>query len=145
MMRSVSIILIAAILFQTVGCGTTRPLARASEVSQDYEQPSIREQALGKLREGMHVRIKIREGAPAPIEGQVFEGIVKKIGPTSLTVAPITSYVSNTERKTFTLPYADIVGIEYRDANDLDAFVGGVAAGAMLIIVLTLYGFSQLN
>ena len=42
MMRSVSIILIAAILFQTVGCATTRPLARANEVPQNNDQPLIR-------------------------------------------------------------------------------------------------------
>ena len=100
---------------------------------------------LGKLQEGMRVRIRIREGTPAPIKDEFIECIIEKIGETSLTVTPISFYVRKTDGKSFTLPYADIVGIEYRAANDLDAFVGGVAAGAMLIIVLTLYGFSQLN
>ncbi len=143
MMRAVSVVLIAAILFQTVGCATKRALARANKVSQDYDQPSIREQALGNLKEGMHVRIRIREGTPAPIKGQVFEGIVEEIGQTSLTVTPVTFYVRNADRKPFTLPYADIVGIEYRDANDLAAFVGGVGFGVGLAFFLVWLAFSQ--
>ncbi|MDE3001606.1 MAG: hypothetical protein OXU79_21230 [Gemmatimonadota bacterium] len=143
MVRTVSIILISAILFQTVECATNRPLSRANEYSQDNDQPSIGDQALGKLKEGMHVRIRIRQGTTAPIKGQVFEGIVEEIGQTSLTVTPVAFYVRNAEKKPFTLPYADIVGIEYRDANDLAAFVGGVGFGVGLAFFLVWLAFSQ--
>ena len=44
-----------------------RPLARVNEVSEDNRQSSMRDQVLGKLTEGMRVRIRIREGARAPI------------------------------------------------------------------------------
>ena len=66
MMRAISIFLIIAIALQTVGCTTMRPLARVNEVSEDNRQSSMRDQVLGKLTEGMRVRIRIREGARAP-------------------------------------------------------------------------------
>ena len=94
----------------------------------------MREQALGKLKEGMRVRIRIRAGTHAPITGRAIECVVEKIGETSLTVTPVTFYLRNTEKKPFTLPYTDIVGIEYRDTNDWAIFGGGVAVGTILAI-----------
>ncbi len=134
MIRAISIVLIAAIALHTIGCTTTRPLARANEVSEENNQTSMREQALGKLKEGMRVRIRIRAGTHAPITGRAIECVVEKIGETSLTVTPVTFYLRNTEKKPFTLPYTDIVGIEYRDTNDLAIFGGGVAVGTILAI-----------
>ena len=68
MTRAISIVLIVAIALQTVGCSTWRPLALANNVPEDSRQSSMREQVLGKLEEGMAVRITILEGASAPIE-----------------------------------------------------------------------------
>ena len=132
-MRAISIFLIIAIALQTVGCTTMRPLARVNEVSEDNRQSSMRDQVLGKLTEGMRVRIRIREGARAPIKVQVIECIVEKIGLTSLTVTPITIFfVRTTARKEFALQYSDIVSIEYRQVLYSTVFVGGVVVGAIL-------------
>ena len=68
MMRAISIVLIVAIALQTVGCSAWRPLARMNEAPEDARRASMRNQVLGKLKEGMAVRIRILEGASAPIE-----------------------------------------------------------------------------
>lgn len=135
MTRAISIVLIAAIALQTVGCSTWKPLARAGEVPEEDKQSSMRDQVLANLQEGMRVKIRVREGTAAPIKGASLEFVIEKIGETALTVTPITFYVRNTKKKPFRLPYADIVGIEYRVASDLAVFVGGVAIGAILAYV----------
>ena len=85
------------------------------------------------LKEGMRVRIGIRQGASTQIKGPVIECVIEKVGPTSMTVTPITFYVRNTERKPLTLPYTDIASIEYREsASGAEVFGAGVATGAVL-------------
>lgn len=143
MIRAISIVMIVAIALQTVGCSSWRPLARASGVSEDERQLTMRDQVLGKLSEGMRVRITFREGAAAPIKGEVVECVIEKIGETALTVTPITFYVRSTERKPFSLQYVDIVGIEFLDTDDLDVLVGGIAIGAVLVYFLFWLSFSQ--
>ena len=143
MARVVSIVLIVAIALQAVGCSSWRPLARASEVPKDDRQPSMRDQVLSKLREGMRVRIRIREGTSAPIKDEFIECVIEKIEETSLTVTPITFYVRNTEHKPFRLTYVDIVSIESRDANDLLVLMGGILFGVGLAYFLISLAFSQ--
>ena len=144
MTRAISIVLIVGIALQTVGCTTWKPLARANEVSEENNQSSMREQALGQLKEGMRVRIGIRQGASTQIKGQVIECVIEKVSPTSMTVTPITFYVRNTERKPLTLAYTDIASIEYRESTGAEIFGAGVATGAVLAyfalwLVLTQY------
>lgn len=133
MMRAISIVLIVAIALHTGGCSTWRPLARASEVTEDDRQSSIRDQVLGKLKEGMAVRIRILEGSPVPIKGQVLECIVEGIAQTSLTLIPITDHIRGTVKREFTLHFSDIAHIEYREFNrGLTTFTAGVIAGVTL-------------
>lgn len=132
MIRAISIVMIVAIALQTVGCSSWRPLARASGVSEDERQLTMRDQVLGKLSEGMRVRITFREGAAAPIKGEVVECVIEKIGVTSLTATPVTFYVRITERRQFTVPYTDIVSIEFSEARKITVFLGGVAVGTIL-------------
>ncbi len=135
MMRAIVIVLIVAIALQTVGCSTWRHLARMNEVSEDDRHSSMREQVLEKLKEGMAVRIRIPEGTPAPIQGQVLECIVEEIGQTSLTLIPITDHVRGAARRKFRLHYTDIVSIEYREFNrGLTTFTIGVITGATLCL-----------
>ncbi len=68
MMRAISIVLIVAIALQSFGCSTWRPVVRVAKSADDDRQSSMRDQVLGKLKEGMAVRIRILEGASAPIE-----------------------------------------------------------------------------
>ena len=146
MTRAISIVLIVAIALQTVGCSTWRPLARANEVTEDDRQSSMREQVLRKIKEGMAVRIRIREGTRTPFKGRVLECIVEKIGQTTLTLTPIADHISGTERREFRLHFTDIVHIQYREFHrGLTTLTVGMAAGAMVIIVLYLYEFSQLT
>ena len=90
MIRAINIVLIVAIALQTVGCSTWKPLARTHEVPEDDRQSSMRDQVLGKLKEGMAIRIRIRDGTPTQIKGQVLECIVEsppKRGPRRIGVS----------------------------------------------------------
>ena len=141
MIRSVSNVLIVAIALQTVGCSTWRPLARANEVPEDDRLTYMREQLMGKLKEGMAVRITIREGTPAPVKGQEIDCIVEEIGQESLTLIPITDHVRGTVKREFRLHFADILYIENREFNrGLTHVTIGVAAGALLGFVLFAVG-----
>lgn len=138
MTRPVSIVLIVAIALQTVGCSTWKPLARASEVTEDDGQSSVRDQILGKLTEGMHARIKIREGISAPVIGRVIECVIEKVGPTSLTVSASARFLfpDNSSRRV-TLRYSDIESVEYRESNrGFGVFAAGVAIGTFVGFVL---------
>lgn len=143
MTRAISIVLILALALQTVGCSTWKPLARANRVAENDRQTSMRDQVLPKLQEGMRVKIRVREGTAAPIQGVFVECVIEEIGETALTVTPITFYVRSTERKPFSLQYVDIVGIEFLDTHDLDVLVGGIAIGAVLVYLLVGLSFSQ--
>ena len=145
MIRAISIVLIVAIALQSFGCSTWRPVVRVAKSADDDRQSSVRDHVLGKLNEGMAVRIRILEGTHLPIIGQVIECVIEKVGATSLTVTPMSFHAPGNIVRTLTLDYSDIASIEYRESNrERGAFVGGVAAGAMVIFVLILYGFSQL-
>ena len=118
MIRTINIVVIVAIALQTVGCTTWRPLARASKVTEDDRQSSMRNQVLGKLKEGMVVRIEILEGTYVPIKGQIIECVIEKVGLTSLTLTPFKGYARRNDGTEFTLRYTDIVSIEYRQVGD---------------------------
>ncbi len=138
MRRSVSIALIAVIPLQTVGCSTWQPLVRTNEVFEEDNQTWMREQVLGKLKEGMRIRIRIRAGAPTPITGRVVECVIEKIGHMSLTVTPYTSFARSNAGREFTLRFADIVSIEYRGvARKSLVFAGGLSTGVILGILVT--------
>ena len=66
--RAISFVLIVTIALQSFGCSTWRPLARLNDVRENERQASMPDQVVGKLKEGMAVRIRILEGASAPIE-----------------------------------------------------------------------------
>ncbi len=146
MIRGINIVLIAAILSHTVGCSTWKPLARTNEASEDDRQTYMREQVKERLKEGMTVRITIREGTPAPIRGQVIECIIEEIGQESLTLIPLTDHIRGTVKREFALRFADIVDIENREFNHgLTNATIGMAAGAMLGLVLFAIGLSGLE
>lgn len=133
MTRAISIVLIVAIALQTVGCSTWRPLARAGELPEDDRQSSMRKQVLGRLTVGMRARIEIREGAPAPIIGRVFECVIERVGPTSLTVTASARFLfpDNSSRRV-TLRYSDIEGVEYQESNrGFGVFAAGVVIGTL--------------
>lgn len=134
MNRTISIVLIVAMALQTVGCSTWRPLARGFAVSEDERQSLMRVQVLGKLKEGMSVRIMIREGTTTLIKSRVFECVIEEITNTTLTVNPAPSYFHGDDRKEITLRFADIVSIENRSyrISRLEDFLAGVAFGALL-------------
>ena len=137
MIRAISIVLILAIVLQTVGCSTWRPLVRMNDVPEDERQTYMGEQVLGKLNEGMAVRITIRDGTPAPFKRQVIECIIEEIGQTSLTLIPITDHVRGTVKREFRLDFTDILHIESREFNrGLSNFTLGLAGGAMLFCIL---------
>ena len=137
MTRGISIVLVVAIALQAVGCSTWRPLARASDFTEEHRHASLRDQVPGKLKEGMAVRIRILEGTPVPIKDQVLECIVEEVGNTSLTLVPITDHVRGTVEREFTLYFSDIVNIEYRQfERGLTTLVVGLTAGATLALVL---------
>ena len=145
MTRAMSIVLIVAIALQTVGCSTWRPLARASKVHDDERQPTVREQVLGKIKEGMVVRIRIREGTRTPFKGRVLECVIEEIGQARLTVTPITSYFHSNFKRNLTLYYSDIVSIENRESDHtFVVFAAGVLGGAALgyyLILIAILGF----
>ncbi len=132
MIRTVNIILIVAMVLQMVGCSAWRPLARMNEAPEDARQASMRNQVLGKLKEGMVVRIEILEGTHVPIKGQVIECVIEKVGLTSLTLTPFKGYARRNNGTVFTLRYTDIVSIQYRQVGDSTVLVGGVVVGAVL-------------
>ncbi len=131
MTRAMSIVLIVAIALQTVGCSTWKPLALANNVPEDSRQCSMREQVLRKLKEGMAVRIRIREGTRTPVKGRVLECIVEKIGQTTLTLTPVADHIRGTAKREFRLHFTDILNIQYREFHrNLTIFTVGVTAGA---------------
>ncbi len=132
MMRAISIVLIVTIALQVVGCSAWRPLARMNEAPEDARQASMRNQVLGKLKEGMVVRIEILEGTYVPIKGQIIECVIEKVGLTSLTLTPFKGYARRNDGTEFTLRYTDIVSIQYRQVGDSTILVGGVVVGAVL-------------
>ena len=145
-MRAISIFLIIAIVLQTVGCTTLRPLARVNEVSEDNRQSSMRDQVLGKLTEGMRVKIRIREGARAPIKGNILECIVEEIGQTSMTLIPITDHIRDTVKREFRLHFADILHIEKREFNrGLTTFEIGLAVGTAICLYLIIHAWSRVQ
>ncbi len=147
MIRAINIVLIVAIALQTVGCSTWKPLSRGSKVREDSKQTSMREQVLGKLREGTRARIKIREGTQAPVIGRVFVCVIEKVGPTSLTVtASARSVFPDNSSRRVTLRYSDIESVEYRESNrGLPVFVAGVAVGTLLGYYLFIRALSGLD
>lgn len=143
-MRAISMVLIVAMALQTVGCSTWRPLARGYEVSEDSKQALMREQVLGKLTEGMRIRLRIKDSAETPIKVRVFECIIERIGQTSLTVTPITFFVRSTTSGEFALQYIDIASIEYREDRGLSVFLSGFAFGALFCLVLITTGIAEI-
>ncbi len=143
MKRAISIFLIVTIALQTLGCSTWKPLARANEVSEDNRQASMRDQVLGKLTEGMAVRIRIRAGTHLPIKGKVIDCIIEKVGPTSLTVTPMTFYVPGNVNRELTLHFSEIESIEYRESGGVFAvLVAGLGVGAILGLLLFTWALS---
>lgn len=144
MTRAISIVLIVAIALQTVGCSSWRPLARMNAVAEDDSQSSssIRDQVQWKLKEGMHVRIRIRAGTNASIQGRLIECVIVKFGHASLTVVPFTSFARGNE---ITLRYADIARIEYRDSGGSEVFVLGLGVGVALGFVLFYWALSGIE
>ena len=144
MTRAMSIVLIVAIALQTVGCSTWKPLARTTEVPEDDRLTYMREQLMGKLKEGMAVRIRIREGTRTPFKGRVLECIVEKIGQTTLTLTPVADHIRGTAKREFRLHFTDIVHIQYREFHrGLTTFTVGVAAGATLDLVLFTLAYAR--
>ena len=140
MIRAISIVLILAIALQTVGCSSWRPLTSANKVAENKRHQLIRDEAFGKLMEGMRVKMRIREGTGVLIDRQVFKCVIKGVGLTSLTVMPVTpltpfmSSVRIRARKRITLKYSDIVSIEYDSdrGRGLTVFLVGVGVGTIL-------------
>lgn len=144
MMRAISIVQIVAIALQTFGCSTWRPVVRVAKSADDGRQSSVRDHVLGKLNEGMAIRIKLLKGTHLPIKGRVIDCIIEEIGPTSLTVTPMSFYAPGNVSRELTIHYSDIESIEYRESNrERGAFVEGFAAGGMVILVLILYLMTQ--
>ena len=146
MTRAISIVLIVAIALQTVGCSTWKPLARMNEVPEDNRQASMRDQVLGKLKEGMRVRIRIREGSAVPVIGQVIECVIERVGLTSLTITASAQFFfpDNLSRR-LTLRYSDIESVEYRESDNSGIFVLGVGVGAVLGFLLFQWGLSGIE
>ena len=146
MTRAMSIVLIVAIALQTVGCTAWRPLARMNEVGEANREAWMRDQVLVKLKEGMAVRIRIREGTPAPIKGNILECIVEEIGQTSLTLIPITDHIRDTVKREFRLHFADILHIEKREFNrGLTTFEIGLAVGTAICLYLIIHAWSRVQ
>lgn len=132
MIRGISIVMIAVIAMQTVGCSSWRPLTRANEVPEHSKQALMRDQVLGKLTEGMVVRIEIRESSRTPIRGQVIEGLINRVGLKTLTVTHFKGFAVGEYGPEYTLSYADIVSIEYRQVRDLTVlFLVGAVVGTL--------------
>ena len=146
MTRAISIVLIVAIALQSFGCSTWRPVVRVAKSADDDRQSSVRDHVLGKLNEGMAVRIRILEGTHLSIKGRVIDCIIEKIGPTSLTVTPMTFYAPGNIVRTLTLDYSDIQSIEYRESHSRWEVLGaGVAVGAVLAYFLIWLALSQVE
>lgn len=133
MIRGISIVMIAVIALQTVGCTAWRQVARIKEVPEANREASIRDEVLGKLTEGMVARIGIREGSRTPTRGQVIECLIKKVGVKSLTVTHFRGFAVGNTGPEFTLRYADIVSIEYRQVRNLTVlFLVGAVVGTLV-------------
>ncbi len=145
MIRAISVVLIAAVALQTVGCSTWQPLARVNEDPDENGKSSMRGQFPWNFNEGMRVRIRVRPDTPAPIRGRVIEGIIKKVGPSSVTVIPKTFYGIINTSWDVTLHYSSIVSIEFRATSGVSkGFMAGLAAGTILsyyLLRLALLGF----
>ena len=133
MTRVISIVLIVVVALQTVGCSTWRTLGRMDDVSEENRQILMRDQVFGKLKEGMRVKIRVREDAPTPFEGQVIICVIEKVGPTSLAVNLFRSNFHGNDRRESKLRFADIVSIEYRTARGLPVFLTGFAVGVVFV------------
>ena len=140
MIRAVSIVLVVAVALHTVGCGTWRHVARGIEVSDGYRRSSLQDRILGKLKEGMRVRIRIRDGANAPVKGQVFECVIDEVGATSLKVTQVKSPSHGRDGKEYTIHYGDITSIEeYRGYSRKPfVFVAGLTTGVILTFFIIL-------
>ncbi len=147
MKRAINIVMIVAIALQSAGCSTWKPLARVDEVPYDDRQTSMRDQVLGKLTEGMRVRIRTRDGSPTPVIGQVIECDIEKVGPTSLTVVASTRFgFADDLNLRLTLRYSDIESVEYRKSTrGLDTFVFGALIGTILGLYLLGRAFSGIT
>ena len=133
MTRVISIALIAAIAFQTVGCSTWQPLVRVNEGADESGKSWMREQLPWDLKEGMQVRIRVRPGTRVPIRGRVIEGIIRKVGPTTVTVIPTTIYGPIASIGDVTLDYSAIVSIEFSESyGGSEGIWVGIVAGMIL-------------
>lgn len=141
MTRTISIVLILAIALQTIGCSTWRPIAHLNDVPEDAKQTLSQGQFPGKLKEGMRATIKIRPVARAPIKGRVIECIIETVGPTSLTVIPMTFNAPSNVNRKLTLHFSDIESIEYRESEGAFPAFGGVILGLLLVA----YGLSGIT
>ena len=94
------------------------------------------EQVLGKLKEGMAVRIRIRDGTRGPTKGEVIEGIIEKVGLTSLTVTTFTYYAPGNVSRELALHYSDIESIEIRkfDSEKTLVVLAAVSATAFFLL-----------
>ncbi len=146
MIRAISIVLIVTIALQSFGCSTWRPLARLNDVPENAKQTLIQGQFPGKLKEGMRVRIRIREGRRVSTTGEVIDGIIKRVGQTSFTVIPMTFYAPSNVSRELTLHYSDIESIEFRESKGgLHAFFAGVGVGAVLGLLLVAWALSGIT
>ena len=133
MIRAISIFLIVAISLQTVGCTTWRQVARMKEVPEAQREALMRDQVLGRLTEGMRVRIEIREGTRLPIKGRVIVCGIEDIGPASLVVTPWAYYLTDHVDKRLTLRYADTESVVHLESgHEIVIFVAGLGVGAAL-------------
>lgn len=139
MIRAISTVLVVAIALQTVGCSTWKPLVRASEVDENDGQSALGEQMHWNLTKGTRVRVRIREGSPAPIKGRVIECVVVKVDLTSLTITPVAFFDRNNAGRDITLRYSDIESIEYRKRNNWEIFALGIGVGGVLAFFLILW------
>ena len=106
----------------------------------------MREQVLEKLKEGMAVRIRIREGTPAPVRGRVLECIVEKIGQTTLTLTPVADHIRGTAKREFRLHFTDIVHIQYREFHrGLTTFEIGLAVGTAICLYLIIHAWYRVQ
>ncbi len=135
MIRVISIVLIAVIALQTVGCTAWRQVARTNEFPEAKREASMRDEFLGELKEGMAVRIGIREGTLALVQGEVIEGTIETVGHISLTVILGLDRFrssSNQAKERLTVPFSDIASIEYRRAD----LQGNIALAVVTTVIM---------
>lgn len=134
MIRAISIVLIFAIALQAVGCTTWRTVARLKDIPESNREAAMRDRIIGKLTEGMRVRIKIREGTRLPIEGRVIVCVIEDIGPTSLVGIQCARNLPGHAGERLTLRYIDIESVVHLEpAHEFVIFcVAGLGVGAAL-------------